>query len=111
MFFNKFMLQQHNSGILPNNLQIIQLETLSNDECRSSLTTESSEFIFDSTLCTFTQAGQGTCSGDSGGPLSVGGQVIGVASWVIPTCASGWPDAFARVSYFRTWIENTITVV
>lgn len=54
---------------------------------------------------------QGTCRGDSGGPLTANGQVIGVSSWVIQPCASGLPDAWARVSFYRAWIQNATSFV
>lgn len=46
-------------------------------------------------------------TGDSGGPLTIAGEVVGIVSWNIP-CARGFPDAFDRVFYFRRWIlDNT----
>lgn len=47
------------------------------------------------------------CMGDSGGPLTIGGDVVGIASWVIP-CAVGFPDAWSRVSASRVWIQAAI---
>ncbi len=65
--------------------------------------------------------------GDSGGPLTSAGQVIGVVSWGkkigrksgsykilklnsisgIP-CARGFPDAYARVDFYASWINSVI---
>lgn len=45
------------------------------------------------------------CSGDSGGPLTLGGELIGVVSWGIMPCGTiGAPSVFARVSHYNNWI-------
>ena len=55
--------------------------------------------------------------GDSGGPLMCKSIytdrqskwfLLGVFNWVTDGCAYGFPDGFARVSYFNEWISNTI---
>jgi secreted trypsin-like serine protease len=49
----------------------------------------------------------GTCSGDSGGPLTInfgdGPVLAGIVSFGTPTCLSG-PAGYARVSHFADWI-------
>jgi trypsin len=92
-------------GPAPNNLQVLTTTTLTNEDCRSRHTAGNAAFVFDHKICTFTVAGQGICQGDSGGPLTIGGRVIGLVSWNIP-CARGWPDAFDRVHWFRSWITE-----
>ena len=92
----------HPNGPLPNNLQIIQLKTLSYEDCVAK-SGPNAEFVTEKNICTFTKAGEGTCFGDSGGPLVVDGKQEGIASWVEP-CAVGYPDAYTRVSAFREWI-------
>lgn len=67
--------------------------------------------IIPSTICISTAGGRGTCNGDSGGPLTVpsGGArlQIGVVSFgAAAGCERGFPAGFARVSSFRTWIDN-----
>lgn len=83
---------------------------MSNEDCRilyNSTGNGNDQYIFDSIICTFNQPGEGVCSGDSGSPLTFNGEIIGIASWVIP-CASGWPDAYTRITYFRAWILESI---
>lgn len=96
------------NGVPTNNqLQQLATTTLTNADCLSRHTFINRPFVFDHKICTVTQAGQGFCSGDDGGPLVAGGTVIGIVSWNVP-CARGFPDVFERVSTFRTWILNTI---
>lgn len=92
-------------GSLPNNLQFINLRTISNTDCASR---NSPYPVFDSSLCTFTQAGQGACNGDSGGPLVYEGILVGLVSWGIP-CAQGYADVFTRVSSYVSWIQSNAT--
>lgn len=97
-------------GYISEQLQFLQLDTLSWDACRvhhNSTGNHNDQFIFNSTLCTFTKEDEGICFGDSGGGLTYNNEVIGIASWVIP-CAVGWPDQWARVSYFRDWVLSVI---
>ncbi|CAH2090054.1 unnamed protein product [Euphydryas editha] len=60
-------------------------------------------------ICIFNSNGRGTCNGDSGSPLVRAGtnQQIGVVSWGLP-CARNAPDMFARISAYRSWIEQSI---
>lgn len=90
---------------LPNNLQFINLRSISNADCASR---NSPYPIFESSICTFTQAGQGACNGDSGGPLVYDGILVGLVSWGIP-CAAGYADVFTRISYYIDWIQNNAT--
>lgn len=90
-------------GAVPNDLQFIDLKTISNEECKSSLGIYPP--ILNSNICTLTQRGEGACHGDSGGPLVVNGKQVGVVSWGRP-CAVGYPDVFTRVSSFLDWIAK-----
>lgn len=47
--------------------------------------------------------------GDSGGPLTQAGSVIGAVSWGVP-CGGTPPDMFARISSFREWINARIAL-
>jgi secreted trypsin-like serine protease len=67
--------------------------------------------IIASTICISTTGGQGTCNGDSGGPLTIpvggGRQQIGVVSFgAAAGCQAGFPAGFARVSSFAAWITT-----
>lgn len=94
-------------GPLPDNLQNLTTRTLNNLECKSYFGAANANLIFDHKICALTRIGEGTCNMDSGGPLALDGAVIGIVSWGLG-CAAGTPDVYDRVSYFRTWIVNTI---
>ncbi|XP_077301734.1 chymotrypsin-2-like [Arctopsyche grandis] len=90
-------------GTAPNNLQIISLLTQTYEQCKSA--NAAVNIVVESQICTLTKRGEGACHGDSGGPLTAGGKVVGIVSWGMP-CAVGFPDVFTRVSSFTTWIDS-----
>ncbi|XP_072946644.1 collagenase-like [Epargyreus clarus] len=53
-------------------LSHVSLPVITNDECRRTFGNN----IISSTLCTSGAGGKSTCSGDSGGPLQIGGPVL-----------------------------------
>lgn len=94
------------SGSISTALRRVEMEVISNGECRRML----DETIVDATICAGLLGSSGSiCSGDSGGPLMVfreGDWVqIGVTSFG-RNCQP--PMAFARVSAFREWIGRQI---
>nr|XP_037877494.1 serine protease 3-like [Bombyx mori] len=69
--------------------------------------------IIASTLCVDGSNGRSTCSGDSGGPLTIGSggsrQLIGITSFgSAQGCQRGHPAGFARVTSFNSWIRARI---
>lgn len=53
----------------------------------------------------FGQDGKYTCNGDSGGPMTVNGTLIGITSWGYGCRRPNYPGVFTRVPYFREWID------
>lgn len=96
-------------GSTSEDLLKVDVQGISNAECESWFGP-----IPESNICTnwLNQLGEGTCGGDSGGPLSFnnGGTdvLIGVTSFGADNCEMGAPSVFARVSSFRDWVERTI---
>ncbi|GAB0088648.1 hypothetical protein DMENIID0001_031100 [Sergentomyia squamirostris] len=88
-------------GVFPDNLQQVSLMTLSHSTCNNFHNLSSTE------ICT-TRLFGGACSGDSGGPLvrKKDKKQIGVVSYGLVVCGSGYPDVFTRVSVFRPWINE-----
>ncbi|XP_062543909.1 chymotrypsin-2-like [Armigeres subalbatus] len=93
-------------GLVPTMLQTIDLKTLSNEECKQR-SPSGSDNVDIGHICTLTKSGEGACNGDSGGPLTLDGKLVGVVNFGVP-CAFGYPDAYARVSYFHEWVRTTL---
>ncbi|KPJ09997.1 Collagenase [Papilio machaon] len=82
------------------------LQVITNAACQRSY---GSGTVIASTLCT-SGTGRSTCSGDSGGPLTINDTgrrvLIGVVSFGSSRgCQAGLPAGFARVTSFAGWIQ------
>lgn len=89
-------------------LNRLTTRTITNEECRERFRPLDDRRIGITKICTFTQVGQGICTGDEGGALmSQGLGFIGVASWQVP-CAIGYPDVFERLADKATWIASYV---
>ncbi|XP_012529672.3 trypsin-1 [Monomorium pharaonis] len=52
---------------------------------------------------------QGSCKGDSGGPLIVNGKLVGLVSWAKGCSLTDYPTVYTRVPSYIDWIkENAI---
>ncbi|XP_060534509.1 transmembrane protease serine 9-like [Cylas formicarius] len=97
----------------PNTLQYAELPVIDDFECNSRLTTilQGRPHPFDalSNICTGSYVGfQSACGGDSGGPLTKNGRIIGVVSWGITPCGGGAnnPTVYAKVASYVDWIDR-----
>ncbi|XP_060533414.1 brachyurin-like [Cylas formicarius] len=82
-------------------LRRINLNVISNTLCSSTWSN-----ILAHHICTSGVGNVGACNGDSGGPLTVNGVQVGVVSFGNNVCSAGFPTAYARVSAFRSWIQQ-----
>ena len=93
-------------GPLPNILQEANVDVYTESQCKQRWGSSIGKYH----ICVGKQGKSGSCQGDSGGPLScyVGGRwkVAGVTSWGISGCSPNYPSVYARVSYFRSWIQQ-----
>ncbi|CAF4797617.1 unnamed protein product [Pieris macdunnoughi] len=94
------------NGIPNNSVQKrVNLRVITNAECE-----ETYGYVEDTLLCVDTEGGRvSTCAGDSGGPLTVGGRLIGITSFGHAAgCESGYPAAFSRVTSYQSWISSRL---
>ncbi|CAH2090057.1 unnamed protein product [Euphydryas editha] len=104
-------------GALSQNLLQLSATVVDGSQCRTRVAQRAQDLNIRNVppvdpaleICTFNSNGRGTCNGDSGSPLVRAGtnQQIGVVSWGLP-CARNAPDMFARISAYRSWIEQNI---
>lgn len=88
----------------PDKLQIINLTNLANAKCKDVW--GDLPYFYVSQLCAISMNGKGTCFGDSGGPVTYQGELVGIVSWgSLEGCATTWPDVSASVAYFHDWIQ------
>ncbi|XP_076145979.1 chymotrypsin-like protease CTRL-1 [Alosa pseudoharengus] len=92
----------------PRILQQTALPLLSPAQCRQHW---GSNRITDAMICAGA-SGVSSCQGDSGGPLvcESGGvwSQVGIVSWGTSNCNVRSPAVYARVSYLRSWIDQTV---
>ncbi|EGI68363.1 Chymotrypsin-2 [Acromyrmex echinatior] len=90
-------------GLIPEQLQQVVVYGFSQKECP-----EKNSNFTDRYICTLNAVNQGACNGDSGSALTYEGDLVGILSYGTQPCASGYPDIFTRVYYYRNWINETI---
>ncbi|CAB9512913.1 Chymotrypsin-like elastase family member 1 [Seminavis robusta] len=85
-------------------LQKLQMEALSDAECAATFP----DYEPSRNICV-DENNAGICFGDSGSPLvNDAGLVLGVASFVIQSCDSRFPDFFTRISTYSNWLQRSI---
>ncbi|PWA33613.1 hypothetical protein CCH79_00007574 [Gambusia affinis] len=92
----------------PRYLQQTSLPLLSPAQCRNYWGTNR---ITDAMICAGA-SGVSSCQGDSGGPLVCESSGVwyltGIVSWGTSNCNVNTPAVYARVSYLRSWIDQTL---
>lgn len=89
----------------PENLWFISLRVVRNEECLKMHPPVQQTWIHNSSICTFTDSKTHACFGDSGAPLVIDNQLVGIDSWGT-AAKNGYPDLFTRISEFTQWIED-----
>ncbi|KAK0181220.1 hypothetical protein PV327_003522 [Microctonus hyperodae] len=63
--------------------------------------------IYKTQICAIvTNMRTGPCNGDSGGPLTVRGRIVGITSWAIGCGSVKYPAVYTRVSEYLGWIKK-----
>lgn len=96
-------------------LKTAQLQILTFEDCNNRLIGimgTSRPLTEESNVCTGPiKSNEGGCSGDSGGPLIQGNELIGIVSWGMVPCGHNKdPSVFTKVSSFVDFIRETTGV-
>lgn len=92
---------------MPANLQTVVKPVLTLADCAEAF---GESPLHETNVCTGPLSGGiSACSGDSGGPISQDGEIVGIASWtVIPCGQANAPTVYVKVSSFVDWINRII---
>jgi len=99
------------AGPQPDILREVTVKIWENSECKDTYGNAAPGGIMDHMLCAG-QKGKDSCSGDSGGPMSIGTgpnwTQIGIVSWGIGCGKSHYPGVYTRVAAVRSWIDKIV---
>uniref|UniRef100_A0A182KCK3 trypsin n=1 Tax=Anopheles christyi TaxID=43041 RepID=A0A182KCK3_9DIPT len=87
-------------------LQTMKAVAIGVDRCRELY--GNLPYFNDGYICSLAKRGQGVCSGDSGGPVTWHGKLVGIMRSVFKKCSTGAPDMHTSISYYYDWIRETI---
>ncbi|XP_036141753.1 chymotrypsin-2 [Monomorium pharaonis] len=63
--------------------------------------------VYPTQVCAYDPSIQkGSCHGDSGGPLTVGGKLVGLVSWANGCASTTYPTVYTRVVSYLDWIAD-----
>ncbi|XP_055913324.1 serine protease SP24D-like [Eupeodes corollae] len=90
-------------GEIPHRLQYNILTALDAASCNESIGWGKEQI-----LCLAHPKDNGACNGDSGGPATYQGKLVGVAGFVYGGCGNIYPDGYAKVKYHLEWIQSNM---
>ncbi|KAK2578460.1 hypothetical protein KPH14_000961 [Odynerus spinipes] len=87
-------------------LQRVNIVIADQGYCRS-MYNKMSYAIYDTHVCAYNpESSKGSCNGDSGGPLTVNGKLVGLVSWAKACALTDYPTVYTRVSEYLDWIAT-----
>lgn len=94
---------------IPEILQSADLPVVEREKCKEQY----SDFFWsvqDDQVCVgLDEGGVGACSGDSGGPMVVNNELVGITSWGDPACAvAKHPSVYTSVPYYKDWVQEQL---
>uniref|UniRef100_A0A1B0GKR8 Putative trypsin n=1 Tax=Lutzomyia longipalpis TaxID=7200 RepID=A0A1B0GKR8_LUTLO len=95
----------NNNDALPNILQQAQTIELPVPECQRYF---GNQLVTNASWCCAAAFNMGLCNGDQGGPLLHfhNHHLVGIASFWMTPCNSGFPNVFVRISHYVEWIRQ-----
>ncbi|XP_066590993.1 trypsin-1-like [Prorops nasuta] len=94
------------SKAVPDILQHVDSYIMNQKKCES-LYDEEELFIYETQLCAYDpKTPKGPCFGDSGGPLTLNGTIVGIVSWGFDCALTDYPTIYTRVSSYLDWIKE-----
>ncbi|XP_062416094.1 LOW QUALITY PROTEIN: chymotrypsin-like protease CTRL-1 [Pungitius pungitius] len=92
-------------------LQEVQVPVVGGNQCACNYRPVAGVKITNEMICAG-EENKGVCQGDSGGPLQCKQASswiqAGITSFGVPCARAGFPEVYARVSQFQTWITDQV---
>ncbi|XP_037943486.1 trypsin eta-like [Teleopsis dalmanni] len=91
------------------NLEETQVPIVSSADCNNIYKVSGDE-VTERMICAgyVATGGKDACQGDTGGPLVVDDELVGLVSWGRGCARPGYPTVYSLVKSYVTWIDNTI---
>lgn len=87
-----------------NELQAAEVDIFPNSKCTEGY----GDVITDRMVCAgVEEGGVDACQNDSGGPLEVDGELLGIVSWGKGCAQKGFPGVYSSIPSLRSWIIET----
>ncbi|XP_015108639.1 trypsin-1 [Diachasma alloeum] len=91
-------------GPSPNHLQKAKILIADQKYCKRRYAPGNT--VHDTHICAHDPVEEtGSCNGDSGGPLTVRGKLVGLVSWAMGCALTNYPTVYTRVPKFVDWIK------
>ncbi|XP_063983900.1 chymotrypsin-2-like [Diachasmimorpha longicaudata] len=92
-------------GPSPNHLQKAKILIADQKYCKKRYAPGNT--VHDTHICAHDPVEEtGSCNGDSGGPLTVRGKLVGLVSWAMGCAMTNYPTVYTRVPEFLDWIQE-----
>ena len=94
---------------LPSQLHAVEVYITSRAACNSAYAAYNG--ITKNMICAgVTGGGKDACHNDSGGPLVVGGQLVGIMSWGIGYAEAKYPGVYSNIATLKCFVTNVTGV-
>lgn len=91
---------------LTSHLQVVELEIVDSGYCSMQYSTMNYAITDEMVCAGVDDSTKDSCSGDSGGPLAIDGELVGIVSWGIGCAREGFPGVYASVPHYTQWITE-----